>query len=509
MTKHFGYAADLSNSISTTSQFDEFIGVTRFSHGTDAPLTISDAINNTDNSIDNTDHVVGITGFSPVEDLVNASGYNADQPAVEDSTTTSGDDQANGQQYLVASSAIDSAGLLGKNDDKIVENYSSVGDGVKNDHLTGIFDHSDNLNFGHLDNGLANSPLNNDHLTGMFDQIDSLNFNFGHFDNSSPGLANSPLSGASSHSPSFEPPGMDSAGVPDVSSEAKGHGSGGSGGSGGTTPAPYTTNSGTDVNIHVTYDSSVGSAPAGFTSVVQKVADFFASSLQDSTPITINIDVGYGEVDGTRLGFGALGESSTNLQQVSYSQLTSAYSTTGLSLGSSVPSGNLYVSYAEAKALNIGITSPLAVDGYVGFDSQSSIFDYNNVDGVSSTQYDFYGVVAHEFSEVMGRILLVGGNINNAPSYTAYDLFHFSSPGVQDFSGNGGYFSNDKGTTNLATFNNPSNGGDAGDWANTGTSNSGGSIYDAFNAFDTAGHVEPVSNTDLLALHALGYLLHA
>jgi hypothetical protein len=131
-------------------------------------------------------------------------------------------------------------------------------------------------------------------------------------------------------------------GVPDVSSEAKGHGGGGSGGSGGTTPAPYTTNSGTDVNIHVTYDSSVGSARAGFTSVVQKVADFFASSLQDSTPITINIDVGYGEVDGTRLGFGALGESSTNLQQASYSQLTSAYSTTGLSLGSSVPSGNLY-----------------------------------------------------------------------------------------------------------------------------------------------------------------------
>jgi hypothetical protein len=207
------------------------------------------------------------------------------------------------------------------------------------------------------------------------------------------------------------------------------------------------------------------------------------------------------------LGFGAIGESSTNLQQVSFSQLTSAYSTTGLSLGSA-PSGNLYVSYAEAKALNITITSPLAVDGCVGFSSQSGIFDYNNADGVSSNQYDFYGVVVHEFSEVMGRILLTGGKINNAPSYTAYDNFHFSSPGVQDFSGNGGYFSIDNGTTNLAAFNNPSNGGDAGDWANTGTSNSGGSIYDAFNAFGTTGHVEPVSHTDLLALHALGYQLH-
>jgi hypothetical protein len=311
-------------------------------------------------------------------------------------------------------------------------------------------------------------------------------------------------------SPSFEPhqPGPDSAGVPDVFSEAKSHGGGGSGGSGGTTPAPYTTTSTMGVNIHVTYDSSVGSAPAGFTSVVKQVADFFASSFQDSTPITINIDVGYGEVDGTRLGFGALGESATNLQQVSYSQLASAYSNTGLSLGSSIPSGNLYVSYAEAKALNIAITSPQAVDGYVGFDSQSGIFDYNNAGGVSSNQYDFYGVVAHEFSEVMGRILLVGGNINNAPSHTAYDFFHFSGSGAQDFSGNGGYFSIDSGKTNLANFNNPSNGGDAGDWASTGTSNSSGSIYDAFDAFDTAGHVEPVSHTDLLALHALGYQLH-
>src|SRR3974377_50799 len=228
MTKHFGYAANSSNSISTTSQFDEFIGVTQFSHGADAPPTISDAINNADNSIDNTDHVVGITGFSPIEDLANPSAHNADQSASEDSTSTSGDDQANDQQYLVASSTVDSAGLPGKTDDKIVESYSSVGDGVKNDHLTGLFDHTDNLNFGQLDN-------------------------------SSLGFGNSPLSGASSgmtSSPSFEPPGMNSAGVPDVFSEAKSHGGGGGGGSGGTTPASYTTNSGTGVNIHVTYDSS-------------------------------------------------------------------------------------------------------------------------------------------------------------------------------------------------------------------------------------------------------------
>ena len=69
-----------------------------------------------------------------------------------------------------------------------------------------------------------------------------------------------------------------------------------------------------------------------------------------------------------RMGAGALGESVTNLQGVSDAQLTSAYSAsylTDVTLGSGPTSGNLYVSYAEAKALNI--TVPNTIDGYVGF----------------------------------------------------------------------------------------------------------------------------------------------
>jgi hypothetical protein len=165
------------------------------------------------------------------------------------------------------------------------------------------------------------------------------------------------------------------------------------------------------------------------------------------------------------------------------------------------------VSYAEAKALNIGITSPSSVDGWIGFSSRSGTFDYNNADGVGSHQYDFYGTVAHEMSEVMGRILLVGGMIDNAPSYVAYDLFHYSGAGVQDFQGNGGYFSTDQGTTILANFNNASNGGDPGDWlssgSSAGTAPSGGSVFDAFNAFGNTGVTAPVTHTDLLSLQAV------
>jgi hypothetical protein len=84
----------------------------------------------------------------------------------------------------------------------------------------------------------------------------------------------------------------------------------------------------------------------------------------------------------------------------------------------------------------------------------------------------------------------------------AYDLFHYNNNGTQDFLGNGGNFSTTLGATLLASFNNPSNGGDAGDWASGGTN---GNTYDAFNAFGTPGHVAPVTNTDLWALHAVGF----
>jgi hypothetical protein len=349
-------------------------------------------------------------------------------------------------------------------------------------------------------NSSLNGGFNEDRLASLFDHLDQLTQNL-----------NSPGAGEVFNAPAehvFNVPEPYLLDVPEVISDAKGHGGGGPGGGGGGTPASYTTNSGTGVNIHITYDNSVGSAPSGFTSDVQQVADFFAKSFTDPTAITMNIAVGFGEIDGMRLGLGALGESATNLAQVSYSTLQSDYSNAGLvTLGGQNPTGsNLYVSFAEGKALGL-IGSSTAIDGWVGFSSKSGIFDYNNTDGVSSNQYDFAGAVAHELSEVMGRILLVGGSINNAPSYVAYDLFHYASPGVQDFQGNGGYFSTNQGTTNLANFNNASNGGDAGDWLSSGgsagTVNSGGSVFDAFNAFGNTGVTTPVTHTDLLALQAI------
>jgi len=68
--------------------------------------------------------------------------------------------------------------------------------------------------------------------------------------------------------------------------------------------------------------------------------------------------------------------------------------------------GNFWVSQAEAKALGL-LGNSTSLDGSIGF-ATSSKFDYNNTNGVTAGLYDFFGVVAHEISEVMGRSLLVG-----------------------------------------------------------------------------------------------------
>src|ERR1700680_4380132 len=77
--------------------------------------------------------------------------------------------------------------------------------------------------------------------------------------------------------------------------------------------------------INVTYDRSVNSAPAAFKSVVSSVVHFFESKFSD--PVTINIDVGYGEVGGHPLSSGALGQSLYFLNSYSYTQLVTTLAT--------------------------------------------------------------------------------------------------------------------------------------------------------------------------------------
>jgi hypothetical protein len=64
----------------------------------------------------------------------------------------------------------------------------------------------------------------------------------------------------------------------------------------------------------------VNSAPAGFTAAFQDAVNFFESTFIN--PITVNIDVGWGELGGSPIASGDLGESETYLAgYYSYNQV--------------------------------------------------------------------------------------------------------------------------------------------------------------------------------------------
>lgn len=255
--------------------------------------------------------------------------------------------------------------------------------------------------------------------------------------------------------------------------------------------------------FNISFDSSATSAPAGFIAAVENAAQLYASTF--SNPVTINLDVGWGEIGGQRLSPGALGESETYLDNYSYSQVRSALiadatsadqeaADTTLPTTSPVGSSSFSVATAEAKALGItGASSSL--DGYVGFGSSSYTFDPNN--RAVSGEYDFIGVAEHEISEVMGRDAYLG---EAGLGYSALDLFRYSSAGTRQLvGGSAADFSIDGGNANLNNFNTNSS-GDYGDWA----SSAGNDSYDAFS---NSGVANLVSATDIREMNVLGYTL--
>src|ERR1700732_2654987 len=152
------------------------------------------------------------------------------------------------------------------------------------------------------------------------------------------------------------------------------------------------------MNINVIYDQIQGSLPAGLVAAVNYVVNYFDTTFTNA--VTVNIDLGYGEIAGQSLGSNALGESETYFDSVGYSQAVNAltanqpsatqkaaYST--LPGSSPVGGGTLWVSTAEEKALGLLAGNNSAIDGYVGF-SNSYPFDYST--SAASGQYYFDGV---------------------------------------------------------------------------------------------------------------------
>jgi hypothetical protein len=304
------------------------------------------------------------------------------------------------------------------------------------------------------------------------------------------------------------------------------------GGSKTTTPPPNLVHSTTGGNLtfNLIWDSSVGgagSSEAGFMTAVKDAALFYANNFTAPNQATINLHVGYGEVAGSTIPFGALSASSSEGDYISYATLVAALQAVNNSspnslvssfiaglpasdpTGQSTTSKDFFVSYAEEKALGLPIGTSgyqTAIDGWIGIAKNSRLTPMDYTDDASllmtgampTNSYDAVSAAAHEISEVMGRISGLGTSLQTGTgaTWTALDLARYSSVGSRDLTTKSGYFSLDNGATNLGTYN--SSTGDAGDWASN--------VYDSF-GFAHAGVYSPVSSTDIVETAILGYQL--
>ena len=257
--------------------------------------------------------------------------------------------------------------------------------------------------------------------------------------------------------------------------------------------------------FNVTYGLSVVSAPAAFRAAFQDAINLYQTTYID--PITINIDVGWGEIDGNPLSPGNLGQSRTNQPgNFTYSQVRSALISDAKSaadsqaistLGATDPTGGraFRMSDAEAKALGLRVENAPGIDGWVGFSSTASYtFDPNN--RAVAGEFDFISVAEHEIAEIMGRYGMTQNGCGATLCDSPIDLFRYTSPGNIDLNPeNGSYFSIDSGNTNINTFNG-TGGGDLSDWL--------GLTPDVFNHSLSRGN-DPCSTTSANVKAVIGF----
>jgi hypothetical protein len=261
------------------------------------------------------------------------------------------------------------------------------------------------------------------------------------------------------------------------------------------------------MNIIAEYDSSANNAPSGFKAAVQAAINYYDQLILN--PITVKIVFSYGEIEGQSLDSDALGESSTNGNIETFSLLKSQLTTAATSqaeitavgtLPATDPTGGarFWVSDTEAKVFGVGsepgFTDP--EDGFVGLSSTYS-FSYDPTNRAVSGEFDAIGVLEHEISEALGRVGYLGtGSFDGYNLYGPIDLYRYSSPGVRDLNYQGAYFSYN-GQTMLSPFNDPNDGADVADWAE--------SVYGDSYGYGSQGQAGVVTPTDALVMETLGF----
>jgi VCBS repeat-containing protein len=254
-----------------------------------------------------------------------------------------------------------------------------------------------------------------------------------------------------------------------------------------------------------------GAVSAVQQAAVQAVATFFNNHFLD--PVTVDITVQFGAISG--LGTSNIPNSVTpnpTFTQIRNALVADATSPDDNTAVASLPATDPIVdpppagpnphtwNVVQALGMAMGLIPDdgTANDGTTTF-RNTATFDYDRSDGITAGATDFFGVVAHEFSEIMGRATNAFGNaVAFGPGFRPLDLFNFSAANTRNFVGTAaGYFSIDSGTTNLDNFNTATN-GDFGDWAASAGN-------DAFDAFSRSGVINDVSPTDLREMDVIGW----
>jgi hypothetical protein len=258
------------------------------------------------------------------------------------------------------------------------------------------------------------------------------------------------------------------------------------------------------MQINLTYDSSASGAPAGFVSAMNYCVQYLDNLITNN--ITVNIDVGWGEVAGQGITPGDDGEGGAEGLTLSYAQLKAALlahsnSAADASAYANLPSADIsggagfLVSAAEAKAWGLLAANGSETDGYVGFDSATD-WNFSTTDLAVSGEISFVSVALQELTHALGRSL----GLSAGDPMTVLNLFKYASDGdIQTQVGGAGYFSVNGGASNLGNFATSS---DYSDWSSTVAN-------DAFDAYFSPGTAYTISATDITLLNVLGYSVNS
>jgi len=216
------------------------------------------------------------------------------------------------------------------------------------------------------------------------------------------------------------------------------------------------------VQINLIDDSSVSAAPAGFTAAVAAAAQFLDNLI--TSPITVNILVGWGEDDngtypisgntaslgGAVAGIGATYSQLRSDLIASASTATDEFAVASLPTSDPTNGASFFVSNAIAQALGILPADDSATEGAIGFNSNLS-WNFSTSGQAVPGEISLVDDAELELTHALGM------ELGDATDDTAMMLFRYSAPGVRQLTVNGfltppAYFSIDGGNTDLDNY---------------------------------------------------------